>query len=358
MRKALFIATLLSIQSIHAQYCETMYVAERCSTYALSMTNYTKTVVNDQVEFIPFYNLISPPYLYFTLTSDYNYIQMLNSKGDDHLGLRFPNERKIYRISTESIDKNLVTQRLTRGYIHEDRNNNFKNVFFVMDEQGYIAYGIYDEQEEFFGPDIYRIIETKALAPLQQKIREEKERTEREAQQKKRERNELVTRDPYAEVDNGDFNSYVNVIKTVEEYDNIIQNMTCPIVIQYDASWCTPGKRSLSYFFEKEAIKYSSEAKFYLINDNKNPFPKLNIYNGSTLLGHRSYGVSGLHEGDWDNLKKKWGANTIPYFIIIYNTNGDFISISSGFNNDKLSTKEEELADALKKAKSLFKGSR
>ena len=150
MRKALFIATLLSIQSIHAQYCETMYVAERCSTYALSMTNYTKTVVNDQVEFIPFYNLISPPYLYFTLTSDYNYIQMLNSKGDDQLQLRLPNGRKIHRISTESIDKNLVIQRMAKGRLIGGSEDVCFNALFVMDEQGYIAYGTYNEKYEYF----------------------------------------------------------------------------------------------------------------------------------------------------------------------------------------------------------------
>lgn len=169
---------------------------------------------------------------------------------------------------------------------------------------------------------------------------------------------DIITRNPYAEVNNGNFGSLVQVIKTVEEYGDIVRNMTCPLVIQYDASWCNPGRRSLSYFFEKAAIKYSSEAKFFLINDSAEPFPTLKVYNGSTYLGCRSYGVSGLHGNDWDNLRKKWGIKVFPSYIIIYNTNGDFLSISSGFNKDELNQKEEELAGVLLKAKSLFRSSR
>lgn len=354
MKKIVVFAIMLSVQSVFAQYCETMYVAERCNTYTLSMTNYTNTVENSTPESVPLYDLISAPYLYFTYTTDYEYIQMLDPKGDDQLQLRLPNGRKIHRISTESIDKNLVIQRMAKGRLIGGSGDVCFNALFVMDEQGYIAYGTYDEKYEYFLIDIYKIVERKTLAPLQLKIREERERSEREERQKRIERNELVTRNPYAEVNNGDFGSLVRVIKTVEEYDNLVRDMTCPLVFQFDASWCNPGRHSLSYFFEKAAIKYMSVAKFCLINNSQTPYPRINVYDDSEFLGSRAYGVSGIHEGDWDDLRKRWDVKSYPSFIIVYNTKGDYISLSAGFSKDNLSVKETELADALRRAQSLF----
>ena len=155
-----------------------------------------------------------------------------------------------------------------------------------------------------------------------------------------------------------DFKSFVHTVRSANEYRELLRDMTCPLVIQMDASECKASQESLKHFFEKSAAEYSSRAKFLFINNSPRSTSTLTIYNGNDVIGHRSYASSRHNEGEWTDLRKYWDITAIPTYIIIYNRNGEFFKISDGFSKDTQLQKESELSEAINRAITLFNESK
>ncbi|MBO7067644.1 MAG: hypothetical protein J6W52_03045 [Bacteroidaceae bacterium] len=363
MKKIIFIiAMMFASQNITAQYSEYMYKGEYVGTYKLDMKCNTTTVMDVSMNKAAFEILpVLAPTLYYTYTHDNKNVQLLNSNGDDTNHLRFPYLTKIDNISSQTITCQLFNDNKVKGYTYGS-DTKTENVFFVPDKHGKIAFrSSFSNNSNVQYVDIYKIIGRWYLAPLQEKVKKKKEEEklyQEEMGKREKERMEERAKNLYADVGNENFTSYVQVVKTAREYKELVGNMTCPLVIQYDASWCKPGQKSLMYFFEKAALEHKNDAKFLLINNSEKPYPTLSIYRDDKILGNRSYGVSGLHDSDWKDLKNYWEVSMIPAFIIIYNKNGEYLKISHGFAESQVNEKEAELEEALQKATKLFQESR
>ena len=161
---------VLAAQSTLAQYCATMYTAEYVKSYVIDLKSgvtgemdYDPTMDSDVVPFFGGMFSSEPTTLCFTFTKDYSYVQLLDGRGSDDDAPRFAYKTKVSRISPSTITRDLFNRGKTKVITSR------RNVFFAIDEQGYIAYcnGFKDDPESQI-VKIYKIVKEENLSYSQE----------------------------------------------------------------------------------------------------------------------------------------------------------------------------------------------